>query len=87
MSAHPKPNEPHFVSIGDFSSRDANRLLAAFTDAAIAFQIECDDGIYSYPPTNAPNFGVAARIRIFVDRERLDEVQKLEANVLGDWRP
>ena len=87
MNANEMREEPDLLAIGDFSPRDADRLLAALTQAGVPFQIECDDGIYSYPPANAPSWGSAARIRVLVDRDKIGDAEKLRTKLLGRWRP
>ena len=85
MDANPLSNNPELVSIGDFSPRDADRLLAALTQAGVEFQIDCDDGIYSYPPSHATNWGAAARVRVFVAPGSSEHAQKLSAKLFGDF--
>jgi hypothetical protein len=81
VSTKHQSNGRQFVSIGDYTPPDAERLLDALTRAHIEFQVECDDGIR--PDFLQRGFGEYAKVRVFVDHEKLTEVGKIQEQLFG----
>ena len=74
-------SDDRFRLIGQYTPRDADRFLSALEDAKIEFEIECDDGIRfgSLPGS----FGQNAKVRVFVDRARVQEAMKVQTGLFG----
>lgn len=84
------PSDPEtvdFVSIGDFSLRDAKRFLAALASAHIEFRAEFDDGIARETGSLHRGFGMSAQIGLFVDAKKIPEVEEIQARLFGKFTP
>jgi hypothetical protein len=75
--------EEQFVSIGDYSPPDAERLLGALTRARIKFEIECDDGI-RFRASKMGNFGQYAKVRVFIKCGQIPEVTKIQTSLFAE---
>jgi hypothetical protein len=74
-------SDDQFISIGVYTSSDAERLLNALERARIEFQIDCDDGIRS--GSLQQSYGQRARIHVFVRRQKVTEVAEIQSHLLG----
>jgi len=75
--------EEQFVSIGDYSAPDAERLLDALTRARFKFEIECDDGI-RFGASKMGRFGQFAKVRVFINRGQIPEVTKIQTSLFAE---
>ena len=75
------PDDEHFISIGGYRTSDAERLFEALTEARIEFRAHFNDGIF--PGIAQHSFGQYARVRIFVDRDKVAEVTKIQTHFSG----
>ena len=80
-------DESRFTSIGDFSPPDTRRLLAALAEARIEFRAKFDDGIVREAGSLHRGFGMDAHIEVFVDSEKLSEVEEIQRSLFGDFTP
>jgi hypothetical protein len=83
----PDPDTFDFVSIGDFSPRDARRFMAALASAHIEFRAEFDDGIVRETGSLHRGFGMDAQISLSVDAQKLPEVEKIKTELFGEFTP
>ena len=72
------PDDEQFVSIGGYVPSDAERLFDALTGAHVEFRADFNDGIR---PGLQQSFGQYAKVRIFVDRDKVTEVTKIQTEL------
>lgn len=70
---------PHTVQLGQFTEENAERVLAALDGAGIVCWYKRHGRFVQV--LSAADWGV----RVFVDRDRLDEARSLAREIVGDW--
>jgi hypothetical protein len=82
VSATPDSDD-QFTAIGDYTPRQADRLLSALENARIKFQIECDDGIHG-SLSRFGTFGTEAKIRVFIASHQMDAAERVRIDLFGE---
>ncbi|HEV2965528.1 MAG TPA: hypothetical protein VGW97_01350 [Chthoniobacterales bacterium] len=86
----PPQSSDDFLVLGNYSIVDAERLLRAFSNAKIEYQLELDDGSARIDPVSSAlggKFGQAAQATIKVAPLSKDAAEKIHFDLFGDCLP
>jgi len=86
----PPQSSDEFLVLGSYSILDAERLLRAFEQANVKYEVELDDGSTRIDPISSAlggKFGQAAQATIRVALSSKEVAEKVHADVFGDCLP
>ena len=89
MKIPPQPSGEFWV-LGSYSIMDAERLLPAFDEAHVQYEVELDDGSTKIDPVVSVlggKFGQAAQATIKVAPASVELAKKVHTDVFGDCLP